>query len=498
MSMSLSACLQRATGITCNSKEVRPGTIFVAIRGRRADGNHYIMEAVRAGALAIVTDNCRLFPLPVPIFAVENARSEFAKLAAQFYQHPSTRLQVTGVTGTNGKTTITYMLDHIVSCAGHKSGMIGTVKVKLGTVCLPSVLTTPDAGRLQQYLAQMCANGVTHAAMEVSAQGMEMHRADCIRFACGILTNITPDHLDFHTTFDEYFKAKQRFVGILASAPLVVNSADIHCMEIAAKHRGLVLTAAIGSEADITAYIRSETSFGSQAVIRLHKALHTTGGQIIPPQEICVRLPLPGRHNIENALLATAGALLQGVDGDTIAHALSTFPGVERRMTVHHLAGRCIIDDTALNPGSIDAVFKTLTRFPHRRILVAYAIRGHRGAAINATNAAAIAAWQKELPFTLVITGATDKVDTANAVTQEERQAFCQVLDQQATVYTYTPTLQPAMQLLENASVPGDLLVLIGAQGMDYGWQTLSGLLEDTPAQVFANSQTESLQFGGA
>lgn len=161
--------LTQATGITCHSQEVLPGYIFVAINGSRVNGNLFAEEAARRGALAIVSDAPDTLPnLTIPVITVPNARQALAALAANFYSHPSRDLYLVGVTGTNGKTTITCMLEHIFRAAKFKTGLIGTVRTKIDSTFFPSQLTTPDAVKLQQYLAQMRQCGVTHAAMELS------------------------------------------------------------------------------------------------------------------------------------------------------------------------------------------------------------------------------------------------------------------------------------------------------------------------------------------
>lgn len=470
----------RATGITCHSGEIDPGNIFVAIRGRITDGNTFAAAAAERGAAAVVSD-CpeRLPPLSIPIITVANARLALAELAAAFYNNPSRSMNLIGVTGSNGKTTIACMLEHIFKQNGLTAGLIGTVRVNNGKITFPSILTTPDAVSIQQYLSQMIKNNVTHAAMEVSAQGIDMHRVANVKFSAGILSNICADHLDFHGDFTSYIEAKAKFLDLLDdNTPLIVNIGDPYCQTIARNFSGR-LTAAIGNnQADISATIIHLSTYGSSFDIHINKPLTTTSGRLLAPQKYRVALAIPGRHNIENALLATAAAVLNDISLEAISLALTSFHSVERRMNIFHLEGITAIDDTALNPGSIDAVFDTIDTFRYNRLVVVNAIRGRRGPAINAANAAAIASWQQKIPFKLIVTSSLDHVGTADIVTSDEKLAFLSTLNTFKTEYTYTSTLPNALSVALNHTAPGDLLMLIGAQGMDAGRRVLTELVK--------------------
>jgi len=478
-----------ATGVTCSSDNVRPGFIFVAIRGRQNDGNMFARIAAQRGALAVVSD-CpgTLHGLTIPVIAVQHARLALSELAAAFYGNPSHDLRLIGVTGSNGKTTITCMLEHIFLQAGLSAGLIGTVRVNTGKTIFASTLTTPDAVTVHDYLAKMRKNNVTHAAMEVSAQGVDMHRVAHVHFTTGVLTNICADHLDFHGNFANYLAAKTKFLSLLASnTPLIVNIADAQCQAIASQFSGELVTVSASGPADITAQLIHSTSYGSTFILDITKRLSAPGGHQVPAGRQLVRLPLAGRHNIENGLLAAAAALVNGISPASIADALAIFPGVERRLNIFHLAGLTIVDDTALNPGSIDAVFATVAEFRYNRLLVVNAIRGQRGSAINAANAAAIAGQRRNLPFELVITASTGHVDAANTVTDKERCAFLTTLDTQKVNYTYTNTLPAAIKTTLNNAVPGDLVLLIGAQGMDAGRQVLTTLATSADGRTYVS-----------
>jgi UDP-N-acetylmuramoyl-L-alanyl-D-glutamate--2,6-diaminopimelate ligase len=471
--------LASAAGVTCDSRQTAPGFIFVAVRGASRDGNTYAAEAVTRGAIAVVSDRPGSLPaLAVPVVAVPDARRALGELAAAFHRHPSRSLSLVGVTGTNGKTTVTFMLDHIFRQAGLRAGLIGTVCVKVDNLSYPSALTTPDAASLQAYLAAMRDAGVSHAAMEVSAQGIDQGRVDDVTFACGVVTNISPDHLDFPGGFDAYCAAKQGFPGLLGpAAPLVVNAADPLCRAMAAA--APAVACAVDAPADVTARIAHLSGGGSRFTLAFARPLP---GCPPAPGQLSVSLPLPGRHNVENALLAAAAATLCGVAPETAAAALSSFRGVPRRFAVSRLAGLTVVDDTALNPGSVDAVFHTLAAFSRRRLVVAFAIRGCRGPAINAACAAALARWWQIAPFTLIVTAGAGSVSVADAVDNEEKSAFCEALGKAKIDYLFRETLAAAMETAAEAAGPGDLVALLGAQGMDDGYRLLRRRLTGTAA----------------
>lgn len=470
----------KAAAVTCHSDQVQPGAIFVAIRGRAADGNTFAPMAASKGALAVVSDCPQCLPqLPVPVIGVADARLALAQLASAFYGHPSRKLRLTGITGSNGKTTIACMLEHIFMQAGLRAGLIGTIRVNTGRGSFPSSLTTPDAVSLQQYLAQMLSNKVTHAAMEVSAQGIDMQRVAHVTFAAGILTNVCADHLDFHGGFAGYLAAKTKFLDLLdPSTPLIFNAADPYCQAMANTSGGKVISAAVDNPADITANISHLSAYGSAFTLTLNRPLPISGQRLPAAGSYAVTLGLPGRHNVENALLAAAAALIQGISPAAIIQALRSFKGVERRMNILHADGLTIVDDTALNPGSIDAVFATIAAFRYSRLIVVNAIRGQRGPAINTANATTIALWRQKLAFALIVTASTDQVTPADTVTSKEQQAFLTALAARRTDHTFSATLTGAITAALEQSLPGDLIVLMGAQGMDSGCQILSALLK--------------------
>ncbi len=455
---------QLAQGVSCNSKTIETGDIFVAIRGNSTDGNQYALEAEKKGACAIVTD-CpkKLSPVNIPVYCVSDARLALPKIAASCYDFPSKKLSLVGITGSNGKTTVSYMLEKIYQEACYKTGLIGTIKIDINQKkAIPSVLTTPDAASIQCYLKKMLEHSVTHVAMEVSAQGMEMHRTDCLDFTCGIMTNICPDHLDFHGTFDNYLKAKELFLNLIApDKPLLFNKNNPYCEWFYNKRNGAKLYAAVNQSADISAYIKELTPKGSSFLLVIHNPKFLNHELTLQ-----ISLPLPGIHNVENALHAAAAALLTGVKPHTIQTALENFTPVERRLEIFEQKGVTVVDDTALNPGSLDAVFQTIASFPYHKLVVINAIRGKRGAAINVANADTLA---RHMPDFLFVTASSECTQKQDQVTELEKAAFLHTLNKHKINFDYHDTLESAIHCAWDKIHTGDLLVLLGAQGMDKG-----------------------------
>ena len=202
------ALQQTCTGVTHDSRHVTPGTVFVALRGLKMDGAAFAPQAIAAGAAAIVSERPAEHQMSVPWLTVADARLALAHLAAAFNEHPSRQMRVVGITGTNGKTTTAYLASAIFEAAGIKCGLMGTVLYRLGERDFEATRTTPEAPEVQSYMREMVASGCGACVMEVSSHALALRRVDGIRFAAGIFTNLTRDHLDFHPDMEDYFAAK--------------------------------------------------------------------------------------------------------------------------------------------------------------------------------------------------------------------------------------------------------------------------------------------------
>ncbi len=310
------------TGIAYDSRRVEPGNVFVAVKGRHADGTAFARQAIERGAARIVAETPPPAALDAPWTVVRDARLALAVLAAAYFRHPSAELQVVGITGTNGKTTTAYLVASILEAAGRSCGILGTVAYRVGRRERVAPHTTPEAPELQALLREMVSAGCSACAMEVSSHALALRRADEIRFAAGIFTNLTRDHLDFHADMDDYFRAKRRLFELLPpGAPGVVNLDDPRGPALAASVPRAV-TYAVNRPADVSPGPLACSLDGLSFEIRTPRArLHA-------------RSPLVGRANVYNILAAAAAALALDVPPEAVERGIQALEGVPGRFQI--------------------------------------------------------------------------------------------------------------------------------------------------------------------
>jgi UDP-N-acetylmuramoyl-L-alanyl-D-glutamate--2,6-diaminopimelate ligase len=306
------------SGVAYDSRAVSPNVVFVALKGLRADGTVFATEAITRGAIAILSEDPPPADAKVPWLQVSDARLALAALAAEFYGHPSEQLTLVGITGTNGKTTTSYLLAAIFEAAGIKCGRVGTVGYRIGHREFDAARTTPEAPELQRMLRDMVTQGCGACVMEVSSHALVLRRADHLRFAAGIFTNLTRDHLDFHGDMEAYFVAKRRLFELLPqSAVAVTNVDDPRGAEFGAAAKRPV-TYGIDAAADVTPGPISFSLDGLRFDVRT------------PRGTLHLESPLVGRPNAYNILAATATATALDIPFSTIEggiRSLSTVPG---------------------------------------------------------------------------------------------------------------------------------------------------------------------------
>ncbi len=314
-------------GLACDSRRVKPGDFFVAIKGQKHDGHEHIADVVRAGAAAVLVEKSVASSLPV--IRVPSTTAALSPVAARMYGHPSRRLRVAGVTGTNGKTTVTYLLEHLLLRAGRRPGVIGTIDYRWPGRVEKAVNTTPQAADVQRLLAAMREDGVTDVAMEVSSHSLALRRVEDVTFRVGVFTNLTRDHLDFHRDMESYFRAKAHLFDLLGPAPAadgpderraIVNRDDPWAPRLLESLHIPVWTYAVDGPADLCAEEPSLAADGSR--FRLDS----------PAGAERIHLQLVGRHNVYNALAAAGAALALGVPFDVLREGLKTVTGVPGRL----------------------------------------------------------------------------------------------------------------------------------------------------------------------
>ena len=317
--------------ITADSRQVQPGSLFVAATGGATDGHKYIPEAIAKGAVAIVGEQ-PLDGLAVPYIRVEHARQALAHLAAAFYGYPARQLTMLGVTGTDGKTTTSNILYQILLAAGFKTGLISTVNAVIGDEVLDTGfhVTTPDAPEVQRYLAKMVAAGLTHVILETTSHGWAQYRIDACEFDLGVVTNITHEHLDYHGSYENYRVAKARlFTSLTETLPkrpgnprlAVLNRDDQSYPYLAEVTKVPIASYGLAPEASV----RAENISYAPSGIR-----YTAVGADF---RIEVHSPLVGAFNVSNSLAALTAAIVGlGIDPQVAAKGLASLPGVPGRM----------------------------------------------------------------------------------------------------------------------------------------------------------------------
>ena len=316
------ALAREVAGVAYDSRRVQPGAVFVALRGLRADGVAFVEQAITRGALAVVTESQVPAGEPVPWITVRDARLALAELAAAFYRHPSEELAVVGITGTNGKTTTSYLLSAVFDRAGLPCGRIGTVSYRLRNEERGAPHTTPEAPDLQSILRTLVDEGCGACVMEVSSHALALRRADAIRFAAGVFTNLTRDHLDFHCGMENYFAAKRRLFELLPPGAVgVINLDDPHGAPLVDAVARPV-TYAIDRAADVTPGPFALSFDGLRFDLRTPRGLlHVTS-------------PLVGRPNVYNILAAAATAIALDLPLGAIERGLADVARVPGRFQV--------------------------------------------------------------------------------------------------------------------------------------------------------------------
>ncbi|MFQ5895993.1 MAG: UDP-N-acetylmuramoyl-L-alanyl-D-glutamate--2,6-diaminopimelate ligase [Nitrospinota bacterium] len=307
-------------GIAYDSRSLRPGELFVAVPGCVTDGHLFLREAAERGAAALVVEREAegLGPGPPPRVRVPSSREALARLAGAFYGRPSGRLRLVGVTGTNGKTTTTFLLKSILRAAGREAGLIGTIEYHVGERRLPARRTTPEAPDLQGLLWEMAEAGASDCVLEVSSHSLELGRVQGCEFRLGVFTNLTQDHLDFHADVERYFAAKLRLFTELGAEEAVANLDDPYGRRVLAAARGRALSYGLSPEAPVRP---EDVRVGAEGLS--FRLLHPGG-------EVGLRSPLTGHHNVSNILAAAAAALALGVGEEEMARgvaALAAVPG---------------------------------------------------------------------------------------------------------------------------------------------------------------------------
>lgn len=364
-----------AEGLAYDSRRIEPGAVFVALKGARMDAHDMLAEVIARGAAAIVVDAGWHHAHPqdqgVPTYPVRDTRLALATLADRFYGHPSRALSVVGVTGTNGKTTTTHLIEAILQASNRVTGLIGTLGSRFMGERVETGHTTPQSLELQALFAQMRRSGVDSVVMEVSSHALDQARVAGTAFRVAVFTNLTVDHLDYHRTMEAYGAAKAKLFGMLpADGRAILNLDDPSADRFIQASTAPVLTYATTRGADVWPDALELHAGGSRF------ELVTPGGRVP------VSLRLPGLFNVSNALAAAGAALALGVDLASIARGLAALAGVPGRLEVVTPSEHpfTVLVDYAHTPDGLENVLTTARRFTVGRLLVVFGCGGDRDA----------------------------------------------------------------------------------------------------------------------
>jgi len=371
---------QAEVSLICfDTRLVIKNSVFVAIRGTKSDGHQHIIAAITNGALALVVEDIKFVPVDFKGFVLTtlDSRQMLDILAAKFYNDPSQKLFCIGVTGTNGKTSITYLLEHILNSHKKTIGIMGTVNHRVGEKIWHSEMTTPDPVTLQKRLQEFIENGAGFCALEVSSHALDQKRADSVHFNTVVFTNLTLDHLDYHKNMNNYFLAKQRLFNDLLWAsskkPLfaIVNTDDCYGRKIKLPEHVVGWT-----------YGQSESDF--QFKILKMNFSETEFELTTPIETIRIQSPLAGIHNVYNVVASMAAALSAGVSINQSVVALKNFPGIPGRLQkVQSRSEKNVFIDYAHTPDALENTLKSLQKIKNeiksnQKIITVFGCGGDR------------------------------------------------------------------------------------------------------------------------
>jgi UDP-N-acetylmuramoyl-L-alanyl-D-glutamate--2,6-diaminopimelate ligase len=426
--------------IAYDSRRVQKNGLFIALRGEKTDGHEFIDQAIEKGATSIVVEREEKQSRATAI-VVENTRTAMADLAATFYGFPIRKLKLAGVTGTNGKTTTTFLIKHICDKAGLRCGLIGTVRYEIGERVLPATRTTPESLDLQELFAQIVNAGGKAAAMEVSSHALAQQRTRGLEWDTAVFTNLTQDHLDFHGTMEKYFEAKaQLFTGLAGQQkkrkPIaVINIDDRYGEQLLSRidKKITVITYGMGARADFRAS-SYRTEFGGTSY-----QLDARGKSYL------VRLPLIGRFNVANSLAALAAANALGVGLREAVLSLGKSPQVPGRLEAVPAKRQFqIFVDYAHTPDALLNVLKTLRELSPRRLIVVFGCGGDRDRQKRPLMGSVV---DQNADFAIITSDNPRKEDPAAIIAEVERgfraNHFEKIVDRTAAIARAIELAQP-------------------------------------------------------
>ncbi len=457
-------------GLACDSRRVREGHVFFALAGQFADGHDHVDEAVRRGAAAVVVERSVPVAPEAACLRVPDTRLAMAHAAAAFYGHPSRGLVLVGVTGTNGKTTVTWLLDAMLAAAGEPCGVIGTISQRHGQWQRPAALTTPEAMDIEELLSDMVSAGVRFVAMEVSSHALDLHRVDGLDFDGAVFTNLSRDHLDYHPDMEAYFSSKARlFTGCLPVStkdrPFAVINAD--------DPKGVELVRLAGKAGLVT------FTCGRSPQWDIHPVDFESGpeglkGTLACGERIDFECALMGEPNLENILAAAGAARALGLGADAIAAGLSRLERVPGRLErIPNQMGIMLVVDYAHTPDALAKVLRALRALTSARLITVFGCGGDRDPGKRALMGAVAASESDRVVLTSDNPRGEDPLAIIHDIEAGVRGGGMKRLGEGAlngaeTGYRIEPDRRAAIRLGLSMAAPGDVLLVAGKGHEDY------------------------------
>ena len=452
----------RLSGITLDSRQVRPGDLYAALPGTHTHGAAYCEQAVAAGAVAILTDpggRERAARSGVPVFVVSSPRDRLGDVSCWIYGDPSTRMTMIGVTGTSGKTTTSYLSEAGLRTAGHLTGLVGGVEIKIGRERVKSELTTPEAPDLQALLAVMAERGVTAAAMEVSSHSLALGRVAGTHYDVAVFTNLTQDHLDFHAGFEDYFKAKAKLFTPRYSAIGVVNVADRYGRRLVSEAQVPVVT--FCADAESGAYWNADWRAADVRCGADGSSFRAVGPGGV---EADASVTLPGPFNVANALGAIVALVEAGERLEDAVAGVASCPGVPGRL--ERVAGGPpdAFVDYSHKPGAVEAVLRGLRAVTPGDLIIVLGCGGDRDRGKRPLMGAAAA----RLADVAVLTSDNPRSEDPLAILAEMLQGVLGIPQADRARVVVEPDRAAAIALAVGMAGKGDV-VLVAGKGHETG-----------------------------
>ncbi|WP_045515515.1 UDP-N-acetylmuramoyl-L-alanyl-D-glutamate--2,6-diaminopimelate ligase [Neobacillus niacini] len=434
------------TSIENDNRKVQKGSLFICIKGYTVDGHDFAEEAVKNGAVAVLAE--RALPLSVPVIIVNDTTRAMAVLADAFYQHPTKKLHLIGITGTNGKTTTSHLIEKIFSDVNRTTGLIGTMYTKIGGQKIETKNTTPESLVLQKGFQQMLDAGVDTAIMEVSSHALHMGRVHGCDYDIAVFTNLTQDHLDYHKTMDDYMHAKSLLFSQLgntfdANKPkfAILNSDDSASVMYRKSTAAHVITYGIDNEADFHARNIHMTSAG------------TTFEIVIQEMSYSINIQLIGKFSVYNVLASIATAFVSGIPMQNIIDSIESVKGVDGRFELVNADQKfTVIVDYAHTPDSLENVLKTIQSFANKKVFVIVGCGGDRDKT------------KRPLMAEIACRYATNPIFTSDNPRSEDPLAILRDMEDGVLGKSYItiPDRKEAIVTAINQATAGDVILIAG------------------------------------